>query len=189
LLQGFLTAAECRHVIGLADDKFSRSLVFDTVTGEIREDPSRTSTSVMLKREQDAVVKRIEQRAAEAAGVPLDHLEPLQVVRYEPGQKFAAHHDYFGPLLLKGDRAGDRLVTIFVYLNDLDALELGGGTRFHVPNKTVRPKEGCAALWYNMRRGSDGLPAVDPSTLHSGEPLHMSTKYGINIWAREHRYR
>ena len=36
--------------------------------------------------------------------------EPLQVLRYLPGQKYDAHHDYFDPELYKGQPDMQRMV-------------------------------------------------------------------------------
>jgi len=77
-----------------------------------------------------------------------------------------------------------RLVTIFVYLNDLE-INQGGCTYFPKCNDLrVRPKEGMAILWSNV--ASDGNP--DPNTIHAGEPVIGTkevVKYGLNIWITE----
>ena len=185
LLHGFLTAAEATHLIRLAEGRFGTSTVVDPTTGKNVLDKNRTSKSVYLGRGEDAVVQRIERRAAMATGVPLAHFEQLQVVRYEPGQFYKAHHDYLDDKVPDLPTRGQRMVTIFVYLNDLPPEETGGGTKFHVLGKTIRPKLGTGALWYNMVRDpTTSQPVTDPTTLHSGEPLDKAVKYGLNVWAR-----
>lgn len=75
-------------------------------------------------------------------------------------------------------RQGQRLVTVFVYLNDMV-----GGECTHFPKLNLRskPRKGCALLWYNL----DGTGAPDELTLHGGEPVTQGQKWGMNIWLRE----
>jgi prolyl 4-hydroxylase len=185
LLQGFLSPEECKHLIALAEGRFRRSSVVDPKTGKDVEDKDRTSRSVYLESGEDDVVRRVEQRAAMATGVPLQNFERLQVVKYEPGQFYKAHFDYLDDSVPDVQTKGQRVVTIFAYLNDLAEDEPGGGTKFHAINKTVKPKLGTAALWYNMTKDpTTTSPKVNPATLHSGEPVTKSVKYGLNVWGR-----
>lgn len=185
LLHGFLSPEEAQHLIRLVSGRFATSSVVDAASGQNIQDPNRTSNSVYLQRGEDEVVRRIERRAAMATGVPLAHFEQLQVVRYEPGQFYRAHFDYVDDKVPDLAVRGQRVVTVFVYLNDLPEDETGGGTKFHVLNKTVKPKLGTGALWYNMVRDpTTAVPQVDPTTLHSGEPVVKAVKYGLNIWGR-----
>jgi prolyl 4-hydroxylase len=49
--------------------------------------------------------------------VPVENGELLQVLRYEPGQYYKAHHDYFADEFnLK--RGGQRVATMLMYLSD-----------------------------------------------------------------------
>ena len=117
-------------------------------------------------------------------------------VRYKPGDFFGTHHD-LGDLLAddqvllprKQVSIKRRLVTIFVYLNDLKG-DQGGCTYFpKCSDLRVRPKKGMAVLWSNI--GSDGSP--DPNTIHAGEVVHVGkddnnnavVKYGLNVWITE----
>jgi prolyl 4-hydroxylase len=77
---------------------------------------------------------------------------------------------------------GQRLATMFVYLNDLPPDEDGGGTHFPKLDMTIKPKKGNAAFWMNMENGK-----VDPRTLHAGQSVRKpdSVKYGMNIWFRD----
>jgi prolyl 4-hydroxylase len=191
LLRGFLTPDEAAHFISIASDSFQRSVVVHSVTGANVTDPDRTSSSVFLTAGgHDPVIRRVVARAAAVSGVPDSHFEQLQVVRYEPGQFYRPHYDYLKTHLPDIQLRGQRLVTLFVYLNDLPDDETGGGTHFPKAKITVRPELGAAALWYNMvTNGRDILgvhrpPVEDPTTLHGGEPVVKSTKYGLNIWGR-----
>lgn len=68
--------------------------------------PSRTSKSAMLKDGETPGVSSVELLACSLARMPLQHLEPLVVVRYDPGEYFNEHHD-----------GAFRPVTVLLYLN------------------------------------------------------------------------
>ncbi len=180
-LDNFITPEEAEHLIAIAEPRFKRSVVVDPATSKLIENKDRTSSSTFLERGEDDVVKSIEARASQASGVPPQYFERLQVVRYHPGQFYRAHHDYINGATKEVAEHGQRTLTMFVYLNDLPDDETGGGTKFPHLKHSVRPKQGTAALWHNMTPAGN----VDPRTLHSGEPLEKSVKYGLNIWARD----
>jgi len=184
-IEGFMTDAQCDELIALAEPRFTRSSVVDMSTGENVPDASRTSYSVYFIKGETPLIKQIEARAAKLVGVPVSHLEPLQVVRYTNGQFYKAHHDYL-PRSPDVIRYGNRTATVFAYLNTLPPEEMGGGTFFPMLQHSFRPRKGTAALWHNML----ALGKVDDRTLHSGEPLVLDTsvKYGLNVWIREREY-
>jgi hypothetical protein len=150
----------------------------------VRMMPRRTSTTAMLGgRLDDAVVKRIRARIARFSGFPVDHLEPLQVVRYERGQKYEGHHDYFDVCDLEDKTSsGRRQVTFLIYLVDMPPGEEGGGTSFPDLNLEVRPEQGSAIVFNDCHDwgGEDGR------SLHAGQPpVNPDTvKYAINGWIR-----
>eukprot|EP00435_Cladocopium_sp_Y103_P044162 s2095_g12.t1 len=90
----------CRHLCDLAEGGWIRSLVgkfADPAAGETdtvatTEAQTRTSSSCPLRPAQTTIVQRIEQRLAQLAKLPIETLERLVVVRYEPGQEFTVHH-------------------------------------------------------------------------------------------------
>lgn len=184
LLHNFLSPDECQHLIQLGETTgFTRS----TVQGG--RDPQtvtthRTSHSVSLQRQQDDIIHAIERRAASLCNYPLAHVENLQVVRYQPGQQYQHHYDFFVPgtsgttEALK--RGGQRAITLFVYLNDLSPDDAGGHTDFPRLGLQVRPRRGTAVLWYDLLQNQE-----DFRTYHAGLPPQISTKYGLNIWIRE----
>ena len=178
----------------------------------VLDDSQRTSTFYPFRKLQDTKVAALEQRIANLLGCWVHQIEPLQLVRYEPGQFFGVHHD-MGDLkdddtveLPKKDLAVKRrLVTIFCYLNTLENGQ-GGATYFpKCGNLRVRPVRGRAVLWSNVTE--DGQP--DERTIHAGEAVVDNrkvaaasdttvkgstkrsqrdadlVKYGLNIWICE----
>lgn len=180
-LHGLLTNTQCRHLITVANPRFKRSVVVNAGTGECIENKDRTSSSVFLERDETPIVSDIQARVSQAAGMPTSHLERLQVVRYRPGEFYKPHFDYLENSTEDVLKHGQRVITVFAYLNDLRDDETGGGTRFPHLDLVVRPEEGKAALWHDVTSSGN----VDPRTLHGGDPLHTSVKYGLNCWWRD----
>ena len=107
-----------------------------------------------------------------------DHmLEPLQVVRYHPGEKYEPHHDLFD--LCDFPQKPRRHLTFLIYLNDLPE-GAGGDTTFPRLRLSIKP-EARMALVFNdvLDSGMD-----DERTEHSGTPPREGVKYAINCWIR-----
>ncbi|MCP3729040.1 2OG-Fe(II) oxygenase [Sphingomonas sp. MG17] len=130
----------------------------------------------------DPDVMEVERRIAALTGIDPAHGEPLQGQRYEVGQEFKAHTDYFEPHGVDFEKfcsvAGQRTWTVMVYLNDVEA---GGATRFKTIDKIVRPETGKLLAWSNLR--PDGTP--NPATLHHAMKVRAGLKYVITKWFRE----
>lgn len=56
----------------------------------------RTSFTAFLGRSEDPVVACIEKRASHMTNLPVENIEPLQVLRYQKGQQYEPHFDFFG---------------------------------------------------------------------------------------------
>ena len=177
-LHHLLSPEECDHVVKLAQPLFSRSPVRGSVTRV------RTSTTAMLGgRHDDAVVSRIRRRIARFSGYDVDMIEPLQVVRYERGQKYEGHHDFFDVCDLEDKvHNGRRQITFLIYLADMPEGEDGGGTRFPDLNLEVMPEKGSAIVFNDCFDNGE----EDGRSLHAGQPpLNPATvKYAINGWIR-----
>ena len=180
LVHNFLTPAEilwmnkiCTNHAKSFKSSFTQGENQDEVVSE-----ERTSKFLQLSKSQDAVVRRVEERASDLVGLRPEYLEPLQIVSYSQGQYFRLHHDA-GTLLDSGEVEPvepRRLVTLFVYLNSLPKGQ--GHTEFPNLPLSVRPKEGCGVLFCNVL--ADG--SVDPRTAHQACPITANLrKFGINV--------
>ena len=114
------------------------------------------------------------------------NVEPIQLVRYYPGQFFKSHYDYLDRNVdiykENIEKNGQREFTFFVYLNTIPKNK-GGTTYFPKLDKHFQAKQGQAIFWSNMVNGED-----DPRMLHSGTELFEGVKYGLNVWIREKEY-
>lgn len=161
LIPGFLADAEIDHLLGLAE---AAGAWVPSVVWRGGDTAYRTSESFMLRTAQTPVVEAIELRVAAVAGVPVEQVERLNIVRYSPGQFYGSHHD-----------GRNRPKTVFVYLNDV---EEGGETRFPNAGVQVRPIRGCAAMWDNL----DEEGGMDWATSHEGVPPRRGMKYAMNCF-------
>ncbi|CAI7760503.1 unnamed protein product [Closterium sp. NIES-53] len=133
LYSGFLSHDECDHLITLARDKVTRSSVADNKSGKSVLSEIRTSSGTFLNKYQDDVVKRIEERIAAWTFLPKEHGEAIQILKYEIGQKYDAHFDYFFDAV-NTQMGGHRVATVLMYLT---TVEEGGETVF--PSSQPRP--------------------------------------------------
>ena len=141
----------------------------------------RTSETCDLDRDQPAV-QRLEAALTQLNGIDPALGEPCQGQRYDVGQEFKPHTDYFTPNGPDYEKfcavSGQRTWTFMIYLNDVDA---GGATRFKVIKKTFQPEPGKLLCWNNAH--PDG--SVNPNTLHHGMKVRKGVKYVITKWYRE----
>jgi prolyl 4-hydroxylase len=180
-IENFITKEEAQHLMRVADE-IKRPSTIDT-----KEDPYtlvnnvRSSESAHLGKSRDAIVTNIEDKACDYVNLDTTHLEPMQVVVYEKGQKFNPHYDFFSPDSQDILYRGNRNKTILVYLNDIEE-QFGGATIFPKAGLKIQPKALSAIYFENMNESG-----VDYNTLHAGEELltDQLKKYAINIWFRE----
>mmetsp|Transcript_83531 Transcript_83531/g.259481 ORF Transcript_83531/g.259481 Transcript_83531/m.259481 type:complete len:458 (+) Transcript_83531:64-1437(+) len=172
----FFSPAECDHLLQLVEDSWMPSMVGqathssedDYSKGNLENTLSttRTSWSCMMRYAQTAVVERLEHRLSRLAGLPLEHLERMNLVRYAPGELFDEHHD-----------GKFRPCTIFVYLNELADDEAAGDTFFPVLGVSFRPRRGTAVMWNNIANDVE-----DSRMLHAGRAPSKGVKYGVNCF-------
>ena len=173
----FLSPAVCTELMRQIDADRRPSTIADP-NGDYA---FRTSETCDLK-SSDPTVAEVEQRICDFMGINPVNGEPLQGQRYEVGQEFKAHTDYFEPSGADYARfctvAGQRTWTVMIYLNEVEA---GGATRFKAIDKIVQPEVGKLLAWNNLR--TNGTP--NPSTLHHAMKVRAGTKYVITKWFRE----
>ena len=208
LFRNFLTAEECEHLKALAKKQLAPSTVVGT-NGPVSSG-IRTSAGTFLAKGQDAVVKRVEARMALAAGLPEPNGEGMQILRYEVGQKYDPHYDYFHDAANASPRrGGQRMATMLVYLADTES---GGETTFPKARKPpdfdavesfdesstarrpstewsdcakrsgvpVRSEQGDAVLFWSLTDAYE----LDPGSLHGACPVLKGEKWTAVKWMR-----
>lgn len=185
LFGNVLSGEECDALLDYCNDRLQRSPVVGNADGETQVHAHRTSRGAMLQRGESELVQRIEARLAALVRWPVERGEGLQVLRYERGDEYRPHFDWFNPGLPGPrkhlERGGQRVGTIITYLSDV---EEGGATSFPDIGLEVQPRKGCAVFFANT--DAHGVP--DQKTLHAGEPVTRGVKYIATKWLRERPY-
>jgi len=181
---GFMTKDECAQLIALAEPRLRQSTIIDASTGKDVVGTQRTSSGMFFKRGENPLVMEIEKRLEELTGVPVENGEGLQVLRYEVGQEYRPHNDYFDKDKPGYDQhmgnAGNRICTVLMYLN---TPEEGGATIFPDVGLRVQAREGNA-LWFQYP-----TPDATSKTFHGGEPVQKGVKWVATKWYRGKPYR
>jgi prolyl 4-hydroxylase len=106
--------------------------------------------------------------------------EDLQIVHYNVGEQYTAHHDFGYPKNIHDKST--RSINLCMYLNDVPA---GGETSFPrwrngetVNALNVKPEKGKAVIFYMIK--PDGN--LDDLTQHAALPVIEGEKYFANLW-------
>ena len=178
LIEDFLSEAECQEIIEMGQKQLRPSkLTLDDI-----ESSYRTSQTCDLGLMNNPFIGVIDKKIYDALGIPQEFSEVTQLQKYEIGQEFKQHTDYFKPntkeFEMNGLTNGNRTWTFMIYLNNVPR---GGGTHFYAINKTIIPRRGMAVVWNSLYPNGE----VNPDTLHSGLPIEEGQKYVITKWFRE----
>jgi prolyl 4-hydroxylase len=176
----FFSADECARLIAMVD-----AVARPSPTYHNNADNGRTSYSGDVN-PGDPFIRMIERRIDDLMGIAPNHGEVIQGQRYQPGQQFRAHYDYFDTTAdywpAEQARGGQRTWTAMAYLNTVEA---GGATEFPRVPFSVPPQPGTLLVWNNM--GEDGKP--NPLALHAGLPVEQGVKYIVTKWYRVRPWR
>lgn len=193
LYRGLLTPAECDYMIQKARPHMQKSTVVDSRTGKSVDSQIRTSSGTFFRKGEDSVIADVERRIAEFSMVPVENGEGIQMLRYELGQKYEAHYDYFHDKFNAApERGGQRVATVLMYLTDV---EEGGETVFpssrdkpHTGDPAwspcaqrgvaSRPRKGDALLFFSLRLDGE----LDTASLHAGCPVIKGEKWSATKW-------
>jgi len=181
----FLTPEECEEVIRVAGADVTRSLVVANKGGST-ESEWRTSKGVFLTREymtKSPLIRDIERKIAEWTQLPIENGEAFYLLRYDHGQQYKPHHDFFSTDESGKDFIGDsgnRFATVLTYLHSPDE---GGETSFPQKNIKVPAKAGDSLLFYDLHPSND----PDDDSLHAGLPVVKGVKWAMTKWIREQK--
>ena len=176
-----LSIDQCRCVIDASLPHLSRS----TVTGNPRPvHAGRTSWECTLQHEELAALLAegsvpCERALQEIFNIPSDHRETWRVVRYQPGQEYTLHYDWFSNAwpdkLVNG---GQRTISVIIYLCDVDE---GGCTAFPRLSRSFNAERGKLLAWNNVDPNGQPLHC----TIHSGVAPISGDKWILSTWYRQ----
>jgi len=193
--EGFLTDLECDHLISLAKSELKRSAVADNMSGKSKLSEVRTSSGMFISKGKDPIIAGIEDKLSTWTFLPKENGEDIQVLRYEPGQKYDPHYDYFADKVNIA-RGGHRIATVLMYLTNVAK---GGETVFPAVEDSprrkaseiindlsecaskgiaVKPRRGDALLFFSLH--PNAIPDTD--SLHAGCPVIEGEKWSATKW-------
>jgi len=196
--ENFLTDEECDYIVELSKPHLVASKTSKMDKDRDKPDTTwRTSTQYFLPSKGNDIVQNIDWRVAQMTKTTVPQQELVQVLRYEKGQKYDHHTDYFDarfyqsdPETLRTIENGEknRLITVLWYLSTITD---GGHTVFprafgEVPPDTsdcstglrVSPTKGEVIVFYSLT--ADG--AIDPLSVHGACPVGEGVKWAANKW-------
>ncbi len=189
-IDGFLTPDECADIIATinASELTVSSTYNVTKPMERIVNVERTSKTCYFGG-TNPFIAEVETRICKTLGISNRCAEQIQGQKYEVGQEFRFHTDYFDPELLKKDASinGQRTWTFMIYLNDV---EEGGYTSFPRAFCSSAPKTGTALVWNNLYSPATSPNAGDwgkenPFSSHCGMPIVRGEKYILTKWFKE----
>lgn len=174
LFPALFTPAECAYLIDVATPALQPSVIVDPHSGRQVPHPIRTSSATGFPfLDENPAIHALNRRLAAASGTDSRAGEPLQVLRYAPGQQYRQHSDAL-PHVVPDQQ---RLLTFLVYLNEDYE---GGETAFPALGIQVRGRTGDGLLFRNA--SPDG--ALDPLAVHAGLPVTDGVKLVASRWIR-----
>ncbi|KAL1521509.1 hypothetical protein AB1Y20_021169 [Prymnesium parvum] len=174
-LDEFVSDAEA-SALSQSCEEYTRSQVASGVSSIRTSEQCWCDTSC----EENPLVAAVRERVAEVTGLPLQHQEPFQVVRYGPGQQYRTHHDQN---TARWAPQGVRLLTLLIYLQQPVR---GGETVFPDLNLSIAPAARSAVLWPNVlvnRSVNDGRMRHEAALVTAGQKLVA------NVWVHEYDFR
>ncbi len=182
LFTNFLSEQECNELISEASKSMHKSKVVGE-GGKATFHEARTNSGAFLSRGSSPLIERIEQHISILTGIPIENGEGLQISRYEVGEEYKPHYDYFNPKREDfSDRIashGQRVATFLIYLS---TPEDGGQTTFPDAKIDVPAVMGNALLFRYPKAEREGL------TLHGGTPVKAGVKWIAVKWLRDRAF-
>ena len=181
----FVSDDVCRWLIGRAEGRLSRALVYEALRKEITTHPTRTNTAASFNMlETDFVCVLTQLRMAAALGVQFRQFEPITVLHYAEGEEITEHFDFVDPKVPDYDQEiaerGQRIATFLIYLND----DYGGGeTEFPRIGVSHKGRKTQGTVFINSL--PDG--SADVRTLHAGRPPKGGEKWIVSQFVRNRR--
>lgn len=170
------SSAECRYLMLLGTPWLEKATVLG-LDGQPRIDAVRDVECCSIPNlAEDLVVQAVNRTIAEATATKPGWGEPLNILRYSPGQQYKPHHDGAG-----ADNVSTRNLTALIWLND--AFE-GGETDFPKINVRVRGGVGDMLVFRNVRDNG----AFDERMIHAGLPVTEGVKWMASRWIQGRNY-
>ena len=177
LYPGLFSQAECKYLAVLGAPWLEKAAILDLAgEGRLDERVRDAHCCSIPHLAEDLVVQAVNRCIATATGTRASWGEPLNILKYVPGQQYRAHHDGTGT-----DNVSVRALTALIWLNDQFE---GGETDFPKINVRVRGGVGDMLVFRNVRDNGD----FDERMIHAGLPVTEGVKWMASRWIRTENY-
>ena len=183
-ISNFINNNECDHLIKISKDQYKKAEIYkdpneDNEHGRIKDKELRNNSVTWLKHNKDNITMNISNKISKILNIPIQNAEPIQMLKYNNGQKFDKHFDSYSMDDYRFQN--QRLYTVLAYLNNPD----GGETRFDNLNKTIKPEKGKIVVFANCVNKSR---VRHNDSMHTALPVKSGEKYAFNLWFHEDEY-
>lgn len=177
LYQGLFSPAECKYLAVLGTPWLDKASILN-LAGEGRLDNEiRDAQSCSIPHlAEDMVVHAVNRCIAAATGTPWINGEPLNILKYAPGQQYKPHHDGTG-----ADNITVREQTALIWLNEQFE---GGETDFPRIKVRVRGSVGDMLVFRNVLANG----AIDERMIHAGLAVTEGIKWMASRWIQSGPY-
>ena len=186
MIHDFLSEQECDFLIETGGPLLRQSTTIGLEDGAQTTGDYRTSKTMFFQRQENQTIIDIENRIKNVTGFEIETGEALQLVKYDVGEYYKPHYDYFDQAfkgnVIHAQNGGQRMMTVLMYLNDVES---GGQTGFPELGIQITPKKGRAIFWWNCFTDA----TIDPMTLHEACPVLAGEKWVMTKWLHEREYR
>lgn len=184
-VRGFLPRNVCEWLILTSAMRLQTATIF-MANGTRAPDPARNNMAATLNSlEGDLIQQLVSRRIAQATNAPVAYHEPINVLRYKPGEEYRPHFDFFRPEGEEGRSyaaeiadLGQRAITVLVYLSD--GYE-GGETVFPRLDLKLKGAVGDALLFWSISETGE----LEKNSLHAGAAVTSGEKWLLSQWIRE----
>lgn len=192
-IDNFLTQDECNEIIAIINSSgLTTSATYDATNPNERVvNAHRTSQTCCFEGPNPRILE-FESRICKTIGINNRQAEQIQGQKYQVGQEFKFHADYFDSEVMKQNASiiGQRTWTFMIYLNDV---EEGGYTSFPLAFYSSAPKMGSAMVWNNLYSSATtsnvaDFGKVNPFSSHCGMPIIRGEKYILTKWFKENEH-
>jgi len=177
--ENFLTPDECRSLIDTAELNLKTSFILHGITGKREISDIRTSNDYSLPNDHK-LKELVFDKVSDALGIDRSRFEGVTIIRYQSGELFDMHSDYFHSKVDKETfrKGGQRVGTALIYLNEPAS---GGETFFPRVGLVEKPKTG-KMLYFQYDYDND----INSKTVHKGMPVEQGEKWVATVWIRQY---
>ena len=186
IIDDYISYELCDHIIENYKDRLvpAKTITSDKNSKEQQINLNyRNNKSGWIHYTEDEKIENLYNNISKLINYPIENTEKIQLVNYNVGEKYAYHYDGYNLDDIRLNE-GQRMVTCFIYLNNLKENQ-GGHTEFNKLNIKVAPKKGRLLVFYNTEKNSNKIHEL---SMHGGNEVLSGEKWACNIWFLDKKF-